>query len=159
MAKKKTVQLIEEWMDPFGKENGYELSRTEFVKEGGNRYLRVFVDKLAEGGYGWMTSDDCEIVSRYLSDKLDEADPIKQNYYLEVSSPGLDRPLISEKDFKRFKGSLIEIRLYESIDGRKMLEGVLEGLHDGIITIKDDKGNEISLPKEKAAKINLAVVF
>ena len=156
---KKVSDLIEEWMAEYGPENGYELSRTEFIKEGSDWFLRVYVDKLENGEYGYMSSDDCEIVSRYLSDKLDEADPIKQNYYLEVSSPGLDRPLISEKDFKRFKGSLIEIRLYESIDGRKMLEGVLEGLHDGIITIKDDKGNEISLPKEKAAKINLAVVF
>ena len=146
-------------MAPYGEENGYELSRTEFVKEAGTWYLRVYVDRLENGEYGWMTSDDCEKISRWLSDKLDEADPIKQNYVLEVSSPGLDRPLISDKDFARFTGSRIEIKLYEAMEGKKQLEGELTGYADGIVTIKDDNGTEISLPKEKAAKINLAVVF
>ncbi|MBR5730490.1 MAG: ribosome maturation factor RimP [Firmicutes bacterium] len=146
-------------MEEFGRKNGYELSRCEFVKEAGTWYLRVYVDRLTEDGYGWMTSDDCEIVSRYLSDRLDEEDPISQNYYLEVSSPGLDRPLISRKDFDRFTGSRVEIKLYEALDGKKHLEGELLGLKDGTVTIKDDDGKEISLPKEKAAKINLAVVF
>ena len=151
--------LIEEWMQEFGPENGYELSRTEFVKEGSDWYLRVYADKIENGEYTYMSSDDCEIISRYLSDKLDEADPIKQNYYLEVSSPGLDRPLISEKDFIRFKGSRIEIKLYQPMDGKKLIEGELLSLEDGIVSVKDDKGKTISLPKEKAAKINLAVVF
>jgi len=151
--------LIEEWMQEFGPENGYELSRTEFVKEGSDWYLRVYADKIENGEYTYMSSDDCEIISRYLSDKLDEADPIKQNYYLEVSSPGLDRPLISEKDFIRFKGSRIEIKLYQPMDGKKLIEGELLSLENGIVSVKDDKGNTISLPKEKAAKINLAVVF
>ena len=159
MAKKKIADWISEWMESFGAENGYELSRCEFVKEAGTWYLRVYVDRLTEDGYGWMTSDDCEIVSRYLSDRLDEEDPISQNYYLEVSSPGLDRPLISQKDFDRFAGSRVEIKLYEAMDGKKHLEGELLGLKDGTVTIRDDDGKEISLPKEKAAKINLAVVF
>jgi len=159
MAKKKIGEYITEWMAPFGEENGYELSRTEFVKEAGTWYLRVYVDRLVNGEYGWMTSDDCEIISRYLSDRLDEEDPIQQNYVLEVSSPGLDRPLISDKDFARFTGSRVEIRLYEAMDGRKQLEGELTAYQNGIVTIKDDNGSEISLPKEKAAKINLAVVF
>ena len=156
---KKISSMIEEWMSDFGPENGYELSRSEFIKEGSDWYLRVYVDKLENGGYGYMSSDDCEIVSRYLSDRLDEADPIKQNYYLEVSSPGLDRPLISDKDFIRFTGSRIEVRLYEAINGKKLIEGELTGLKDGIVTVRTDNGEEISLPKEKAAKINLAVVF
>ena len=159
MAKKKITEYISEWMAAYGPENGYELSRCEFVKEAGTWYLRVYVDKLENGGYGWMSSDDCEIVSRYLSEKLDAEDPISQNYYLEVSSPGLDRPLLSEKDFERFKGSRVEVRLYEPMDGRKQLEGELLGLADGIVSIKDDNGKEISLPREKAGKINLAVVF
>ena len=159
MAKKKIGDYISEWMAEFGPENGYELSRCEFVKEAGTWYLRVYVDRLTEDGYGWMTSDDCEIVSRYLSDRLDEADPISQNYYLEVSSPGLDRPLISDNDFARFAGSRVEIKLYEAMNGKKHLEGELIGLKDGIVTIKDDNNNELSLPREKAAKINLAVVF
>ena len=159
MAKKKITEYVSEWMAAYGPENGYELSRCEFVKEAGTWYLRVYVDKLENGGYGWMSSDDCEIVSRYLSEKLDADDPISQNYYLEVSSPGLDRPLLSEKDFERFKGSRVEVRLYEPIDGKKLLEGELLGLADGIVSIKDDNGKKISLPREKAGKINLAVVF
>ena len=159
MAKKKITELVSEWMEEYGPENGFELSRCEFVKEAGTWYLRVYVDKLEADGYGWMSSDDCETVSRFLSEKLDADDPISQNYYLEVSSPGLDRPLLSEKDFKRFTGSRIEIRLYEPIDGNKLLEGELLGLADGIVSIKDDKGKEICVPKDKAAKINLAVVF
>ena len=159
MAKKKITELVSEWMESYGPENGYELSRCEFVKEAGTWYLRVYVDKLEEDGYGWMSSDDCETVSRFLSEKLDKDDPISQNYYLEVSSPGLDRPLISDKDFERFKGIRIEVRLYEPMDGKKLLEGELLGLADGIVSIKDDKGKVISMPREKAAKINLAVVF
>lgn len=159
MSKKKIWEYIQEWMEPFGKENGYELSRTEFVKEGGTWYLRVFVDRLVDGEYGWMTSDDCEIVSRYLSDRLDEADPISQNYVLEVSSPGLDRPLISEKDFTRFTGQRIEVKLYEALDGQKQLEGILKSFKDGEVTLTTDDGKDISLQKDKAAKISLAVVF
>ena len=159
MAKNKISDLLNEWMDVFGQENGYELSRSEYVKEGQDWFLRVYVDKLEEGQYTYMSSDDCEKVSRYLSEKLDESDPIKQNYYLEVSSPGLDRPLVKDKDFERFAQSRVEIKLYEAIDGKKHLEGTLVGLKDNVVTIIDDKGNEISLPKDKAAKINLAVVF
>ena len=107
MAKKKITELISEWMESYGLQNGYELSRCEFVKEAGTWYLRVYVDKLEGGEYTYMSSDDCETVSRYLSERLDAEDPIPQNYYLEVSSPGLDRPLLTEKDFGRFKGSRI----------------------------------------------------
>ena len=114
MAKKKIQEYISEWMEPFGLENGYELSRTEFVKEGQTWFLRVYVDRLIDGKYDYMSSDDCEKISRYLSQKLDEADPISQNYYLEVSSPGLDRPLVSDKDYCRFTGEIIELKLFEA---------------------------------------------
>jgi len=159
MAKKKIGDLISTWMDSFGKENGFELHRTEFVKEGSIWYLRVFVDKLTEDGYDYMTSDDCETVSRYLSKCLDEADPIEQNYYLEVSSPGMDRPLISEKDYERFSGCLVDISLYKALEGRKTFSATLVNKVDGNVTVKDEKGIEINLPLESIAKINLAVVF
>ncbi len=159
MAKKKIQEYISEWMEPFGKEKGYELSRTEFVKEGQTWYLRVYVDKLTDEGYGYMSSDDCEIVSRYLSKKLDEADPISQNYYLEVSSPGLDRPLLSEKDFERFSGEVIEVRLFEAINGQKLLCGKLKGLKDDVISLETEKGEVIEIPKSKTSKVNLAVIF
>ena len=137
----------------------YELSRTEFVKEGQDWYLRVYVDKVEDGGYGTMGTDDCEQISRYLSEKLDEADPIKQNYFLEVSSPGLDRPLLTDRDFERFMGSLIEIRLYKALDGIKFYTGTLTGYENGAVTITDEKGKQTTLQKSDAAKINLAVVF
>ncbi len=159
MAKKKIQDLIAEWMGPFGEENGYELSRCEFVKEAQTWYLRVYVDRLVDGEYGYMSSDDCEVVSRFLSKKLDEADPISQNYYLEVSSPGLDRPLLSDKDFERFKGSAVEMKLYEAVDGKKQYTGILKGLREGIIEVELEDGKILVVPREKTSKINLAVIF
>ncbi len=158
MAKKQISEYIEEWMLELNGPDGYELSRSEFVKEANTWYLRVYVDKLTGGEYASMSSDDCETVSRFLSAKLDEEDPIEQNYYLEVSSPGLDRLLVSDRDFERFKGHQIDIKLYKALDGKKELSGTLLGLKDGIITVKtEDK--EVSLPKESAGKINLSVIF
>ena len=159
MAGKKVEELIASWMENYENAADYELSRTEFVKEGQDWYLRVYVDKREGEGYGIMGTDDCEAISRYLSGKLDEADPIKQNYYLEVSSPGMDRPLISDKDFARFMGSEVEIKLYKPLDGSKFYTGKLTGYENGAVTIKDAKGKEITLQKSDAAKINLAVIF
>ena len=99
MGKAKLGELITLWMNDFGAKEGYELSRWEYVKEGQEKYLRVYVDKLENGEYTVMSTDDCEKISRYLSEKLDEEDPIEENYYLEVSSPGMDRILVSDKDF------------------------------------------------------------
>jgi ribosome maturation factor RimP len=159
LAGKKVEELIASWMESYENAADYELSRTEFVKEGQDWYLRVYVDKVEGEGYGTMGTDDCEAISRYLSAKLDEADPIKQNYYLEVSSPGMDRPLISDKDFARFMGSEVEIRLYKPLDGSKFYTGTLTGYENGAVTIRDAKGKEITLQKSDAAKINLAVIF
>lgn len=159
MAVNKVEELIRDWMEQYEYAADYELSRTEFVKEGQDWYLRVYVDKVEDGGYGTMGTDDCEQISRYLSEKLDEADPIKQNYFLEVSSPGLDRPLLTDRDFERFMGSLIEIRLYKALDGIKFYTGTLTGYENGAVTITDEKGKQTTLQKSDAAKINLAVVF
>lgn len=159
MAKKKIGEYISQWMDEFGPANGYELSRCEFVKEGADWYLRVYVDKLENGGYGIMSTDDCEFVSRYLSEQLDKEDPIAQNYYLEVSSPGMDRPLISEKDFTRFMGEYIEVKLYKAENGSKQIYGKLAGYENGNVTVQTDDGKTIVVEEGKAAKINLAVIF
>jgi len=159
LAVKKVEELVASWMESYENAASYELNRTEFVKEGADWYLRVYVDKVEADGYGVMGTDDCEAISRYLSEKLDEADPIKQNYYLEVSSPGMDRPLLKDKDFERFMGSEIEIKLYKAMDGKKFYTGKLTGYGNGTVTIIDEKGKEISLQRSDAAKINLAVVF
>ena len=159
MAKKKIGEYIAEWMNEFGPANGYELSRSEFVKEGADWYLRVYVDKLDENGYGVMSTDDCELVSRWLSEKLDEADPIAQNYYLEVSSPGMDRPLLTEKDFIRFMGEYIDVSLYKAKDGSKHRQGRLTGYDEGNVTLTADDGRTVLIEKGEAAKLRLAVIF
>lgn len=100
--------------------NNFELVDIEYKKEGNNWFLRVYIDK--EGG---VTLDDCQVVSEYLSNKLDEADPIQNSYILEVSSPGIDRPLKTPKDFEKHKGMSIEVSLYTPVDKKKKFEGEL----------------------------------
>ena len=116
-----TEKKAEDLILPIIEENKFELVDIEFVKEGPNWYLRVFIDK-DEG----ITIDDCELVSKAFEKKLDEEDIIKQAYILEVSSPGIDRPLKKDKDFKRCIGKLIDIKLYKPFEGRKEFQGTLE---------------------------------
>jgi ribosome maturation factor RimP len=160
MAKKTVSELTRELLADFLTENGYELCNVEFVKEGKDRYLRVYVDRIGsnidEPGIG---TDDCERISRFLGDRLDALDPIEQNYYLEVSSPGLDRALLRDEDFARFAGRQVEISLYRAREGKKKLAGTLVGLADGIISIDADGGERIALPRSEAAVTRLKVVF
>lgn len=161
MAKKKISEIIEEEAGAFLAENGYELYNVEFVKEGRDWFLRIYVD-FAESGYGeerYISTDDCEKVSRHLSDLLDALDPIEQNYYLEVSSPGLDRTLLREKDYHRYVGKQVEIRLYQAVNGKKSWEGTLKGLCEGTVTIVDDRGAEVHFPLEQITKTKLKVIF
>ena len=152
-------------MESYENAASYELNRTEFVKEGADWYLRVYVDKVEDDGYGTMGTDDCEAISRYLSEKLDEADPIKQNYYLEVSSPGMDRPLLKPEHYERYLGEEIEVKLYKGKDGTKKIEGVLkafakeEGDDDYMVTIVDHNEKEWNLQLAEIAKASLAVIF
>ena len=115
----------------------YELVDVEYVKER-DWFLRVYIDK--EGGIGL---DDCQEVSGLLDEKLEELNIISDRYILEVSSPGLDRALKKEKDFKREMGKLVDITLYKAIDGEKMITGKLTGYTKDIITI--DETREIAL--------------
>ena len=149
-------------MDAFLKTSegtGLELYYTEFVKEGADKILRVYIDRRE----GFVSTDDCEIVSKYISDRLDESDPIDQNYILEVSSPGMDRALITPEHFERYLGEIVEVSLYKEIEGSKKLEGVLESYMDGDIdiTITHESSEEktISLKKNEVAKVNLAIVI
>lgn len=159
MAKKKITDLITELLLPFCEENDYELFHVEFLKEGKDWFLRVYIEKREAEGYGFVGTDDCEAVSRFLSAKLDELDPIEQNYYLEVSSPGMDRPLLSEKDFIRFCGEIVEISLYKPMAGKKLFLGKLRGLEEEMIIITDEKEQEIKIPVEQVSKTKLAVIF
>ena len=165
MAKKKITEIVEEITADFLAENGLELYNSEFVKEGKDWFLRVYIDRQQEEETEdkeevYVSTDDCEKVSRFLSEELDRLDPIEQNYYLEVSSPGLDRELIKEKDFIRFCGRLVDISLYKAIDGKKTYQGILKGLtEDNSIVITAEKEEEIEFPREQVAKARLAVIF
>lgn len=159
MAKKKIKEIIEEIAAGFMTENGLELYNVEFSKEGRDWFLRVYIDKQSAEAENYVDTDDCEKVSRFLSEKLDELDPIEQNYYLEVSSPGMDRELLEPKHYEKFAGKLVEVKLYKGIDGKKLYEGILVGLVDGNVIIKDENDKELMFPLDQVAKTNLAVVF
>ena len=131
MAKADYESRTEKLLDPIIKEHQFELVDVEWVKEAGTYYLRVYVDK--EGG---ITIDDCELVSRALSDLLDRYDFISENYILEVSSPGLDRPLKKDKDFARSIGKEVELRLFKAIDKEKEFAGVLSAFDKETVTMQ-----------------------
>ncbi len=145
---------VEALLTPILEEKNFELVDIEFVKEGPNWYLRIYIDK--EGG---ITIDDCEYVSRALDVKLEENDPIEQAYILEVSSPGLDRPLKKESDFEKYAGEIVDIKLYKAFEGSKEYQGALKGLLDNVVTIIDENEKEISFDRKDIASIRLAVIF
>lgn len=157
MSKLKVKELIPALLSDFLAENSLELYHIEFVKEGKDWFLRVFIDKLPYGSF--VGTDDCEKVSRYLSGRLDEADPIRQNYYLEVSSPGLDRTLFREEHYDRFIGSPVEVRLYKASGGKRDLSGILKSRKGAVITIEEPAGTETEILLEDIAKTRLAVIF
>ena len=120
---------------PITTENGFELVDVEYVKEGSDWYLRAYIDKP-----GGININDCELVSRAFSDRLDEEDFIEDAYILEVSSPGLGRPVKKQKDFKRNLGKEIEFKSYKSINGEKEFSGVLEQFDEETFTVRTDNG-------------------
>ena len=157
MAKKKITEAVGEMLAGFLSEEGYELYNCEFVKEGRAWFLRVYVDRVSQGEY--ISTEDCEKVSRFLSDRLDEEDLIEQNYYLEVSSPGMDRPLLKRSHYERYIGREVEIRLYKGKDGTKNIQGVLKDITGYDITVEDHDGREWKLQLSEIAKAKLAVIF
>ncbi len=133
---------------------GLELVDVEYIKEGDDWVLRVYIDK--EAG---VSLDDCQKVSRALGNKLDIEDPIKESYLLEVSSPGLDRPLKKEKDFIRFKGSLVDISTYAPvIKGEKKFTARLLGIKEDELEVEFE-GESYFIPRAKIAQVKLAVEF
>ena len=139
--------------NPIAESRGLELVDVEYNKEGENWILRVFIDK--EDG---VSIADCQEVSRDLEGQLDLVEPIEKSYLLEVSSPGLDRPLKDAEDFARFTGRLIDISTYAPINGSKEFTGKLLGLEDEEIRIEVE-GEELLIPHNKVAKTKLAVEF
>jgi ribosome maturation factor RimP len=158
MAKIRIKELVAELLAEFLEKNGYELYNVEFIKEGKDWFLRVYIDRMDDSA-GGVSTDDCEKVSRFLSARMDELDPIEQNYYLEVSSPGMDRALLKDSDYVRYAGRYVDVTLYQGMDGKKTFFGKLVGIEDSNLVIIDEKENRIELPMEKVAKTKLAVIF
>lgn len=155
MSKKEVYeQKTEELVGPITEEYGFELVDVEYVKEGGTWYLRAYIDKP-----GGIAVDDCEVVSRRLSDLLDEKDYIDDAYILEVSSPGLGRPLKKEKDFKRSVGKEIEIRTYRAVDKQKEFVGILKEYDKDTVTIEYEDETVKTFDRGDIALIRLAFDF
>ena len=154
MAKREEYESkTEALIMPVLSENNFELVDVEFVKEAGNYYLRAYIDK--EGG---INIDDCELVSRRLSELLDENDFIPEAYILEVSSPGLGRQLKKDKDFVRENGKEVDVKLFKAVDGVKEFSGVLAGFNEKEIIINID-GKDVPYDRDNIAKISLAFDF
>ena len=155
MTKKESYESrVEAFLLPLMEENNFELVDVEYVKEAGTWYLRAYIDK--EGG---IAVDDCEVISRRLSDWLDKEDFIDDSYILEVSSPGLGRPLKKEKDYKRSIGREVEVRLYKAIDRQTEFTGTLSAYDDKTVTLAMEDGSEAVFEKADIALIRLALDF
>ena len=145
---------VEAWLLPVLEEHHFELVDVEYVREVGVWYLRAYIDK--EGG---IAVDDCEIISRKLGEWLDKEDFIDDSYILEVSSPGLGRPLKKEKDFVRSMGKDVEVRLYKPLNKQKEYTGALKSYDADTVTITLEDGNDLIFAKADIALIRLAFDF
>ena len=155
MSKKETYeQKAEELIMPLIEQNLFELVDVEYVKEAGNWYLRAYIDKP-----GGITVDDCEIVSRAFSDLLDENDFIEDSYILEVSSPGLGRPLRKDKDFARSMGEEVDIKTYRAINHQKDFTGILKEYDKEKIVIELENGELMEFARADIALVRLAFDF
>lgn len=155
MAKREEYEAkAEQFLTKLLAEYQFELVDVEYVKEAGNWYLRAYIDK--EGG---ITVDDCEVVSRRFSDWLDQEDFIEDSYIMEVSSPGLGRPLKKDKDFERSLGEEVEIRLYKPRNKQKEFTGVLKAYDKDTVTIETEDGTDEVFTRAEIALIRLAFDF
>lgn len=154
----KITTEIEELVKPITEGLNLELVDVEFVKEGRDYFLRVYVDT-PEGN---IDIDQCALVSEQLSEKLDVKDPISENYYLEVSSPGAERPLKKDADFEKAINEYVNIKTYEAIDGKKAFEGYLIAYTEEGVTLDmlvKTRKIKIQIPKDKVAAARLAIDF
>lgn len=149
MSQTETIRKAWETLTPELQEQGFELVEVEFRTEGGRRILRVYIDKP-----GGVTIDDCADVSQVLSPALDVADFISGMYYLEVSSPGIDRPIRKPADFARFVGEPVKLRTETPVQGRKRFSGRLTGFEDGLVLLECD-GQPCSVHIENVERANL----
>ena len=145
--------LVTNWVEPILKKYNLELWDVIFKKEGADWFLRVFID--AERP---ISTEDCEKVSKELDVILDKEDPIDQSYYLEVSSPGIDRVLKKKEHFEKFIGHDVEVKLFKEINGQKNFTGKLISLDKNVVKVEVDK-NTIEFEISKAVYVKLFVIF
>ena len=150
MSKDALIEKIEAFVEPIVSDLDYILYHIEYVKENGEFYLRIYIDKED----GRISLNDCEAVSRQVSDILDVEDPIKDPYYLEVSSPGVNRTLYTEEHFKKVIGSEVLIKLTGSINGMKNIKGILKCVDINEVVVENN-GEEVQIQKEKIKTANL----
>lgn len=155
MAKREVYeQKTEALLRPLMEAHQFELVDVEFVKEAGTWFLRAYIDKP-----GGITIDDCEVISRALSDLLDEKDFIEEAYILEVSSPGLGRPLKKDKDLERSLGESVEVRLFKAIDRQKEFTGILQAWDKDTVTLEFEDEARLTIERGNIALIRLAFDF
>lgn len=157
MSTPKIKSVVEEMIQPYLDENGFELVDVEYVKEGSSYFLRVFVDK--EGG---IDIEDCGLISEFLSNQLDANDPIPEAYFLEVSSPGAERPLKKPEDVHKAVNKNVYVTTYEQIDGTKEFEGILlsfDGEEMVIEAITKGRKSKKTIPYAKVASARLSILF
>lgn len=149
MKKDVLIEKIEELVKPIISELLYELYYVEYIKENGDFYLRIYIEKKDDR----ISLDDCVVVSKRVSGILDTEDPIEEAYYLEVSSPGLNRGLYNEEHFKRFIGREVLVKLTSSINGTKSVKGILKDVLEDAIVVEEE--TEVEIPKDKIKFANL----
>ena len=149
----KITEQVWQFAEPLVEANGCSLWDVEYVREGGEWFLRLYIDK--EGG---VDIDDCEAVSRAVDPVLDEKDPIPESYRFEVCSAGLERALKRPSDFERFMGSAVQVKLYKPRDGQKEFAGTLTDYDNGRVTITA-AGRELTFDKPEVALVRLRVEF
>ena len=149
----KITDLVTQLAQPIVERFGCELWDVEYVREGSERYLRIFLDK--EGG---IDIEDCEKVHRAMDPILDEKDPIAESYHFEVCSAGIERPLKRPGDFAKFMGSPIFVNLYRPVNGLKEIPGILRGYEDGRVTVEAGK-QTLTFEKSQVALVRLRVEF
>lgn len=155
MALSKIEKTVLSMAEPVAAELGCYIYDVEFVKEGSSWFLRVYADR-EEGG---ISLDECEEISRALSAELDKTDPISQNYFLEVSSPGIERKLKEPEHFKRYLGSIVDVGLYKAINGVKQFTAALEKFEDGVIVLKTENGDLLEIKQSDTTNVKLHFDF
>lgn len=154
MNRKEIERITKKIAEPILESFNFEFVDIEYIKEGPHKYLRLYIDKP-----GGINIDDCQKASQQVSEKLDEIDPIEENFFLEVSSPGIDRPLKKKEDLDNAIGEEVEVNLYKALNGKKRIDGVLLEYNDEVFIIENEVKEKIEIERNIVSKVNLAVKF